>query len=201
MHFANDIILLSLGATTATYAFSQNDLPLAIAHRFVLHVIDEKSPTTMDFSKTTTRTLTHDATASPKDSCTICYDGSDPYHPNRKLLHIDDVRGSILDASGKEAKPLTCAQYGSAFLSQLFPEDSSCRAFQVRIAAKEFLHVLPTADLETYYEESSDNLSLKHIYTCLLLHREVWLTSAGVPALQHFARCVTLAWHPPSLPV
>lgn len=196
MHFANDIILLSLGATTATYAFSQNDLPLAIAHRFVLHDIDEKSPATMD-----SRTLTHDATASPKDSCTICYDGSDPYHPNRKLLHIDDVRDSILDASAKEAKPLTCAQYGSAFLSQLFPEDLSCRAFQVRIAAKEFLHVLPTADLVTYCEDSFDNIFFKHIHTCLLFHREVRLTYAGVPALQHFARCVTLAWHPPSLPV
>ena len=144
MFFSTGIISLLLGAVTflAASAISSgpDDLPLTAAHRLVLHAIEQQSPTRPSVSPLT-RTLSH---AHNSDRfCSICYDGNDPHHPNRRLqLRMDDASGLFYGSEKKIANneespatqaPLTCVEYENAFLSKLFPEESSCRAFQVRI--------------------------------------------------------------------
>ena len=142
MRFSTGIIsvLLHTGSSAAS-AFSPDDLPLTMAHRLVLHAIGQQSPIS---PKNTTRARQLSDVDENNQSCSICFDGNEPYHPGRRLqLRVDDASGSFYssgqdmadnDESPTTQDPLPCVDYESAFLSKLFPDDSSCRAFQVRTA-------------------------------------------------------------------
>ena len=133
-------VLLRTGSSAAS-AFSPDDLPLTVAHRLVLHAIEHQSPIS---PKNTTRARQLSHVDNNDQSCSICFDGNEPYHPGRRLqLRVDDASGSFYSSRREVADngesiatqaPLTCVDYESAFLSKLFPDDSSCRAFQVRPA-------------------------------------------------------------------
>ena len=140
MRLSAGIISVLIG-TPMTSAFSSNDLPLTVAHRLVLHAIEQQSPISPK-NKNRARQLSH--VDNNNQSCSICFDGNEPYYPGRRLqLRVDDASGSFYssgqDVANNEESPttqdpLTCVDYESAFLSKLFPDDSSCRAFQVRPA-------------------------------------------------------------------
>ena len=170
-------------------AFSPDDLSLTVAHRFVLHAIAQKSSTPPNHSLSETRNLSHADVDDPSNSCSICYDGNDPYHPNRRLqLHIDDLVGSPTDfgLSSAQQEPLTCAEYESAFLTQLFPEDTSCRAFQVRHTR---------VQCRIFYENFLSHLNLADKLKSshpIFYNREVWPTSVVVSGPHLSARCVNL---------
>ena len=140
MRLSTGIISVLLGKSMAS-AFSPDDLPLTVAHRLVLHAIEQQSSISPNDSSSA-RQLSH--ADNKHRPCSICYDGNDPFHPGRRLqLRIDDASGSF-NTSGQEVAineespgaqtPLTCVDYESTFLSKLFPNDSSCQAFQVRTA-------------------------------------------------------------------
>ena len=143
MRLSTGIISILLGAVTfsaSAISLGSDDLPLTAAHRLVLHAIEQQSPTRPSASPLT-RTLSH---ADNNDRyCSICYDGNDPHHPNRRLqLRMDDASRLFYDSGQNMTRneespatqaPLTCVEYENAFLSKLFSEESSCRAFQVRI--------------------------------------------------------------------
>jgi hypothetical protein len=145
-------ILGAAVAATAVTARTSSDLPLSMAHRLVIRSMERHSSSSSSSSTTqsTRRHLSHAAEAMSAATCTICFDGSDPYHPNRYLMVNPAYDPST---SGQEEKddegtnnslplqqgeqqlqqqpPLTCSEYNNVFLSKLFPEESSCRAFQV----------------------------------------------------------------------
>ena len=140
MRLSTCIISVLIGTPMAS-AFSSDDLPLTVAHRLVLHAMEQQSPIS---SKNTTKARQLSHVDKKHQSCSICFDGNEPYHPGRRLqLRVDDASGSFYSSGQKVADngesiatqaPLTCVGYESAFLSKLFPDDSSCRAFQVRPA-------------------------------------------------------------------
>ena len=173
-------------------AFSSDDLPLTVAHRLVQHAIELQSSTSPDNSSSLTRKLSHaDSNDSSSTSCSICYDGNDPYHPDRRLeLYIDDVVGSPDDSGQLSTSQdlLTCMDYESTFLTKLFPEDSSCRAFQVRgtIVCRNH-HACISTMTNSHHHILITNFNY--------FRREVWPTSVVVPVPHPSARCVNLERH------
>lgn len=138
MRLSTGIISVLIGTPMAS-AFSSDGLPLAVAHRLVLHAIEQQSPIS---PKNTTRARQLSHVDNDNQSCPICFDGNEPYHPGRRLqLRVNDASGSFYssgqdmadnDESPTTQDPLSCVDYETVFLSKLFPDDSSCRAFQVR---------------------------------------------------------------------
>ena len=144
MRLCNTALISVFLVSPLASAFSSDDLPLTVAHRLVLHAIEQQLPTPPKTSSMK-RNLSHANINVSPASCSICYDGNDPYHSGRRLQlrKFDDVVGSLdksrqvtnnrsdEEPSSKRVTNLTCVEYKSAFLTQLFPEDLSCRAFQV----------------------------------------------------------------------
>lgn len=214
MRFSRGIISIFLGAAaTAVTARTSSDLPLSMAHRLVIRSMERHSSSSSSSSPTQSarRDLSHADEAMSAPACTICFDGSDPYHPNRHLMvnpaydtsstagktsgqeETDDGgtnNSPLLQQDQQQQLPLTCSEYNNVFLSKLFPEESSCRAFQV---IDIFSMICNMIDIIRSF---SNMYTLhKHPYAIVQsnFHREVQQISAGAPARHHSARSVNLA--------
>ena len=153
MRLSRGIITLFLGAAaTAVTARTSSDLPLSMAHRLVIRSMDRRSSSSPTHSAR--RDLSHADEAITSATCTICFDGNEPYRPHRHLMvnpPYETTSSTAGKTSGQEdtdddgtnnstplqherqqQPPLTCSEYNNVFLSKLFPQESSCRAFQVR---------------------------------------------------------------------
>eukprot|EP00562_Extubocellulus_spinifer_P012792 CAMPEP_0178553572 /NCGR_PEP_ID=MMETSP0697-20121206/7883_1 /TAXON_ID=265572 /ORGANISM="Extubocellulus spinifer, Strain CCMP396" /LENGTH=464 /DNA_ID=CAMNT_0020186487 /DNA_START=640 /DNA_END=2035 /DNA_ORIENTATION=+ len=102
---------------------AKSDASLLVAHHRVLQSISAPP-----------RKLLHQGSESNGKACSICYGGVKPHHPNRELALLGDEDEAGIGSSGDNStlvqSPLSCSSYGTTFLSQLFPDDPSCRAFQ-----------------------------------------------------------------------
>ena len=185
-----------IAAATAVTARTSSDLPLSMAHRLVIRSMERHSSSSP--TQSARRDLSH-ADEAMSATCTICFDGSDPYHPNRYLMvnpaydpstsgqeETDDegTNNSLPLQQGEQQlqqqPPLTCSEYNNVFLSKIFPEESSCRAFQViYICVRSQICKLIT--------------TLTHFFVQYNFHREVQPISADAPARHLSARFVSLA--------
>ena len=149
MRLSRGIISMFLGAAaTAVTARTSSDLPLSMAHRLVIRSMDRQSSSSP--TQSARRDLSHADEAITSATCTICFDGNKPYHPHRHLMTYETTSSTAGKTSGQEdtdddgtnnstplqheqqqQPPLTCSEYNNVFLSKLFPQESSCRAFQV----------------------------------------------------------------------
>lgn len=153
MRLSRGIISMFLGAAaTAVTARTSSDLPLSMAHRLVIRSMERRSSSSP--TQSARRDLSHADEAITSAICTICFDGNEPYRPHRHLMvnpPYETTSSTAGKTSGQEdtdddgtnnstplqheqqqQPSLTCSEYNNVFLSKLFPQESSCRAFQVR---------------------------------------------------------------------
>jgi len=143
------ISMFLIAAATSVTARTSSYLPLSMAHRLVIRSMERHSSSSP--TQSARRDLSHADEAMSAATCTICFDGSDPYHPNRYLMvnpaydtgtsgqeetDNEGTNNSLPLQQGEQQlqqqqPPLTCSEYNNVFLSKLFPDESSCRAFQV----------------------------------------------------------------------
>lgn len=104
-----------------TLGSAEHDASLLLAHRRVLQAV-EVSPRKLQGQIS-------NASDEEDSACSICYGGVKPHEPNRELFTVDD-EGIVGGNATFFQPPMTCSSYSTQFLSALFPEDPSCRAFQ-----------------------------------------------------------------------